>query len=92
MLAYSISWNPFLHFSDETNLAHSIILFGSVLHPLVLVFLFSFLFFLDFIYLFERKRERAGAGRRGRGIGRSRLLTEQEAQCGAGFQDPGIMT
>ena len=53
----------------------------------------SFFFFKDFIYLTENERERAHAGGEvGRGRGRSRLPTELGAQCGALYQDSGIMT
>ena len=49
------------------------------------------LFFTDFINLFERERDRTSR-KRETGRGRSRLPTEQGAQCGAQSQDPEIMT
>ena len=54
-----------------------------------LVFVFNI-----FIYSFERRdSERASTNRwMDRERGRSRLPTEQGAQCGARSQDPGIMT
>ena len=57
----------------------------------LLVLLIEF-FFLRF-YLLDREREsiQAGGGA-GRGRERSRLPTEQGAQCEARSQDPGIMT
>ena len=43
--------------------------------------------------LFKRKGERESMSRgRGRGRGRSRFPSKQGAQCGAGSQDPEVMT
>ena len=50
-------------------------------------------FFKDFIYLRERELERESLSRgRVRWRGRSRVPTEQGAQCGTRSQDPEIMT
>jgi len=56
-------------------------------------------FFFKILFIYLRERERACAHEpvheqegRGRGRGKSRLSAEQEAQCGAQTQDPGIMT
>lgn len=56
---------------------------------LVRSFVRLFLYLYDFIYLFICYRERAQA-RAVAGRGGNRLLADQGARPGAGYQDPGI--